>query len=79
MKIAINGEIIDTENIWKISKLLTHEEINIKWRRADFVISLFNDNQIRVNHKDAKKVSALRESLIKIWSDNQSTIPQFNL
>jgi hypothetical protein len=38
-------------------------------------------NAILIEHKSAtiKKIEDFRESIINIWSDNQSDIPQFNL
>ena len=114
MKIAINGEIIDTENIYKISKV-NSEYKGGSIQYFNFNITLFNKITVTVSNqasifldgdfrlktgyfevlkekataKDLKehpiyveafnKINNLREKIIKVWSNDQSTIPQFNL
>jgi hypothetical protein len=102
MKIAINGDIIDTKDIYKITKVQENEN---EWGKV-FYIQFFNKNEIEVaiaytqfdyntmkastqeeansiliEHKNVtvKKIEDFRQSIIDIWSDNQSDIPQFNL
>jgi len=86
MKIAINGEIIDTKDIYKITKVEKDEE----YYEFDylFYIKSFGKNEILVTlniTKDClrdetiKKLNEFRDSIVKIWSENQSDIPQFNL
>ena len=117
MKIAINGEIIDTESIYKISKVTSSYRGGsyIYYISFEFNIFLFNRKEIQVynqvsiyldkhsslmtgysevikhnatkedleNHpiyiEALSKISNLRDEIIKIWSNNQSSIPQFNL
>ena len=86
MKIAINGDIIDTENIYKITKV-EKDEIYYEFDYL-FYIKSFGKNEILVTldiTKDClrdetiQKLNEFRDSIIKIWSENQSDIPQFNL
>lgn len=115
MKIAINGDIIDTKDIYKIRDITTKDVGHLNFR---FVLHLFNGKYIDIklysntyfngnahssiktkngtinNHntgtlKDCissdeykaalNKISKFRDQIIKIWSENQSDIPQFNL
>ena len=94
MKIAINGEIIDTENIYKIGVIETGywycgEDYNYfvhtpeieECENCRFFITMF-DKQIIIIETIILKLENLnnmRNSIIKTWSENQSTIPQFNL
>lgn len=114
MKIAINGEIIDTKDIYKIGEIYEdYDNILV------FKVYLFNNHTIEVSlilpidyhnysgiisrketpyngiiMSDATmddfrkmpeyieahtRISNLRNEIIKIWSENQSEIPQFNL
>ena len=99
MKIAINGDVIDTKDIYKITKVQENEN---EWGKV-FYIQFFNKNEIElaiaytqfdysttstqeeansilIEHKNVvKKIEDFRQSIIDIWSDNQSDIPQFNL
>lgn len=102
MKIAVNGEVIDTKDIYKISRIQECDEVYGKV----FYIQLFNKIEIEVaitypkfdyngktpssqeeanalitehRQKTIDKIEAFRQSIIDIWSDNQSDIPQFNL
>ena len=89
MKIAINGEIIDTENIYKINDIDHHISKYSKFQKWNygledqdffyFKINLFENQSILVKEKDLKTLEIFRDSIIKIWSENQSAIPQFNL
>lgn len=88
MKIAINGEIIDTENIYKIGNINFCLNEGVQYY---FQIEFFNKKILAVTKyaegyhipkeidKKYLKLSEFRDSIIKIWSENQSTIPQFNL
>ena len=84
MKIAILGKIIDTENIYLISEI----NMNSFWIQSmnDKIIHVepvgFDDYlKLKITERDELRVKLenLRDSIIKIWSKNQSTIPQFNL
>jgi hypothetical protein len=117
MKIAINGNIIDTKDIYKISEITKDDIFHIHFK---FTIYLFNAKKIdckiysntyfdgagyaslkeTINfteknirkigklqdcinsnqYKEAlKKITNFRNSIVKVWSENQSDIPQFNL
>jgi DNA-directed RNA polymerase subunit F len=97
MKIAINGEIIETKNILKISTLqrtnIFHSDSG-SWeepydkkelnRDFAFTITLFNNNYILVEIRpksinEIRKIFNMYDKIIKIWSENQSDIPQFNI
>jgi len=89
MKIAINGSIIDTKDIYKIT------EVSDGGWFAGFDIYLFNvkdpifvsiggDDDVpygnRYEYKERiPELEKMREEIIKIWSENQSEIPQFNI
>ena len=86
MKIAINGDVIDTKGIYKITKV-EKDEIYYKFDYLFYIISI-GKNEILVTldiTKDCsrdetiQKLNKFRDSIIKIWSENQSDIPQFNL
>jgi hypothetical protein len=107
MIIAINGNLIDTKNIFKItpvSKEREWDDDNSRMARF-FLIVMFNnitlevfqqsfitrteplpfDNPELVESIIRAEVEAsnivfdkFRESIINVWSDNQSDIPQFN-
>lgn len=93
MKIAINGEIIDTENIYKIGNIITgywdfNEEDNWFVERKGkptardtniFTITFFKGRELILQKDDLIKLKKFRDSIIEVWSENQSTIPQFNL
>lgn len=104
MKIAINSEIIDTKDIWKIGELKgLIKNDNGEFNHCDcfkFEISIFNKESINIYssipkswnlycsdyHKwvikakiNYEKISKFREQIIKVWSENQPDIPQFNL
>lgn len=93
MKIALNGQIVETENIWKI------DEILITSIYPSFKIHFFNRKTIEVilletididyskntddqydNHKTKlySQLDLFRNKLIEVWSNNQSTIPRFD-
>ncbi len=93
MKIAVNGYIIDTENIYTIGEIKkNHYYAGNIWYHFFEIVSLNNkvieidikfDNET-LNNKhllelSIMKIDRFRNSIIKVWSDNQSTIPQFNL
>ena len=113
MKIAINGTIIDTKDIYQITSI---EEQSMDPGLLNFRILFFNNkdlyisldsnlflensrlrsyNNYRViiknnaslqdlrNHPDyiqcKSKLNEFRDRIVKVWSENQSPIPQFNL
>lgn len=89
MKIAINGEIIDTCNIYKICVIergcwerhdgkLCLCELNSTKGLYGFYIELYGKLLIGCANSDKAKTEDLRNRLIDIWSKNQSEIPQFN-
>ena len=41
------------------------------------ITSVYLDNGI--SESELNKITEFRDSIIKIWSENQSDIPQFNL
>jgi hypothetical protein len=94
MKIAINGQIIDTNNICRIDIIETgywqgNEDGDWfivtpkieKCKTCRFKIRMINKNKLTVETYISKleELKQLRESIIIAWSENQSTIPQFNL
>lgn len=115
MKIAINGDIIDTDNIYKISKIESNDSglichkfkiisyndkvIQIVYNSKCYVSASYSEyiriNNIRVTNPEEMnldyvincssyqetlaKISEFRQSIIDIWSNNQSKIVQFNL
>ena len=85
MKIAINGDIINTKNIYKITKVKKDLDYDCTYY---FKIIFFNNiiNYITIDREGnetleicKEKLSKFRDSIIKIWSEKQSDIPQFNL
>lgn len=85
MKIAINGDIINTKNIYEITKI----EKDLDYDCDYYFRIIFFNNTIKYVTIDCEgietlefcqeKLSKFRDSIIKIWSENQSDIPQFNL
>ena len=92
MKIAINGDIIDTKNIYKIHEIDRNDLTGGNWNHS-FIIESFKNKYLYVrlyftdeelqnkedNDKHFIKINEFRDSIVKIWSENQSEIPQFNL
>jgi hypothetical protein len=84
MKINVNGYLIDTENILYITEpemgndniddsgetYYTYNEL-LKFS-PHFIIKLINKEVIII-------ADNITENLVKFWSDNQSTIPNFML
>lgn len=116
MKIAINGEIIDTEYIYKFGniktntkshldhtfhiQLMNHEYMYFTESSGCYISNkytsitrldyskddMFNGERNLIDLQNSKeyissllKITKFRQSIIDIWSNNQSTIPQFNL
>lgn len=86
MLISVNGTIIDTKRIYKIDNIDYHHAGS---RTIGYSFSIFfnNNEKIKVVSKDYvyneydKKIPdfvEFRDSIIKIWQENQSEIPQFN-
>lgn len=94
MLISVNGTIIDTKRIYKITKIETYS-ITSKGFNHFFTIFFNNSEKLEIvsndhsyeetrkfeNYKPSKVdlFSNFRDSIIKIWQENQSEIPQFNL
>jgi hypothetical protein len=112
MIIAVNGNIIDTKNIFKITPISKESEWDDNNSRMAkfFLIVMFNNITLEIyqqSHlirtwnerteplplhntellesiiKPEREASNIvfdkfRESIISVWSDNQSDIPQFN-
>ena len=85
MKIAINGEIIDTCDIWKISEIydggwFAQFEISFLGERKSIAVGVSSE-AVGLKTYTAKlpKLISMRTRIINIWSESQSTIPQFNL
>lgn len=106
MIVAINGNLIDTKNIFKITPISKEKEWDYDNDRdaRHFLIVMFNNISLEVFQQshisteplpfdnpelaqsiiranvEASNVAfdKLRESIINVWSDNQSDIPQFN-
>lgn len=96
MKIVVNGSVVDTELIWKISPI--KESHHSSFTAFKFTIDFFQWKSLvveldsralfgetDVNWWDKSKVeeirnhlSMFRDSIISVWSENQSKIPQFN-
>lgn len=108
MKIAVQRQIIDTDNIYSISEILedTYDKVHY------FIIESFNEKIINVSIKfdfrtkeevaenpnlaklsnedyktfrtnlrthNKNKLEKMRQDIVKIWSENQSSIPNFNI
>lgn len=76
MKIAINGEIIDTKDICRIKKAGYLDGDDSVY---GFCILTHSKHTIVVRGSVKTDVKKIRNKIIKIWVDNQSDIPQFNL
>lgn len=94
MKIAINGNIIDPENIFIITPIeglvgyfydgCFHsteqgKPSDKKYDQYRFEIKLFNSNSLSFMNQDKEKITNFRNKIVTIWLNNQSTIPQINL
>lgn len=93
MKISINGEIIDTDRIFKITPVIRGyfddldgyfiEDKGGNTEYCDYLyifqIEFFDKRLIEIENKSQEKLIKFREDIIKVWSQNQSIIPQFNL
>lgn len=116
MKIAINGNIIDTKKIYNITPIENSDRkytnrINEPGKKYDYLgfsfnIEFLNKKSLCINctgdnifprrenyhwndwYKENYEnkyellrihIEKFRDSIIKIWSENQSDIPQFNL
>jgi len=83
MKISIEGTIIDTKNIYCINEVSYGSFSIISFNKNILTISEGSERYwyLTKNEKQIldNKLNKLRDSIIKIWSENQPTIPQFNL
>lgn len=112
MKIAVNGNIIDTKHIYKITEIKNAlynsyaGPTDPHYLGYSFNIDFFNKRELIITisgddlfprkpnyawndwYKEnyeckfqlmKEKIEKLRQSIIKIWLENQSEIPQFNL
>lgn len=86
MKIAINGSIIETENIYEITPI---NQIRSQYKNHfGFEIRIFNNelpisiNKVALDEQEITVISdaltKVREGIIALWSNNQSKIPQIN-
>jgi hypothetical protein len=83
MIIAINGKTIDTKNIYII------DDVKPGNGMPYFEITMFNDIRITVSNRYdncytksqmpeiMEKLEELKQSIVEIWKNDQSTIPQF--
>lgn len=94
MLISVNGTIIDTKRIYKITKIGLY---NTTSEGFIHIFTIFFNNTEKLNvlsneysWEEKRKFdkyepseidlfSDFRNSIIKIWQENQSEIPQFNL
>lgn len=85
MKVSVLGNIIDTEDIYMITKVmedLNNYSFEIKFfNHKEFTVSTYyhnvydsSKNSKENNELKKEKVSKLRDELIKLWSNNQSDI-----
>lgn len=83
MLISINGTVINTKSIYMI------ENIKDLGKNGDigimgFIIKFFNTPyflEITIfdkSNNSNQTLSEFRDSIVKIWQENQSEIPQFN-
>lgn len=85
MKIAINGEIIDTCDIWKISEIIdggwfAQFKISFLGERKSITVGISSEAiGLKTCAEKLPKLISMRTKIVSIWSENQSTIPQFNL
>ena len=84
MKVAVNGSIIDTKNIYMITPV-TKEEDYIDddiWAKY-FTIVMFNNVRLEVYSKTEPNNIILLESkrqiIVDLWLADQSELLQFNL
>lgn len=119
MKIAINGQIVDTDTIFSVSEkiyenqneycfdvnffdeksitvsiykrnmsgnkahnmyMFVHEKINkpfLELSEKEQNIRVFLWNAIPTENKN--KIEKMRQDIVKIWSENQSKIPTFDI
>lgn len=85
MKIIVQGNLVDTESIVKIGPVLDGPELmNTMYGTFGFWIYVLNGKDILVveydfNSRAPKEIIDLHAAIVKIWTDNKSDIPQFNL
>ena len=82
MLISINGTIIDTKNIYQITEIEDggtgwYFAFNIKFNQKENLRVEIDEDDVNENSRN--KITTYRNSIIKIWQENQSEIPQFNL
>lgn len=83
MIIAVNGYVINTENIYTICPVSKNPDYTDDDILAyNFEIRMFNNV---VHYVYSKKnitrddLEVFRQSIIEIWAANQSTLPQFEI
>lgn len=91
MLISINDTIINTDNIYQITPIITgyweftedskwfvqKENKTIALNINKFDIILFNKHTLTFENADITKLSTFRNSIIKIWNENQTKILKF--
>lgn len=93
MLISVNGTIINTKRIYKITKIGIYNTTN---KGFIYIFTIFFNNTEKLNvlsndysweevknfnkyePSEVDLFSNFRESIIKIWQENQTQIPQFN-
>jgi hypothetical protein len=84
MKVAVNGSIIDTKNIYMITPV-TKEEDYIDddiWAKY-FTIVMFNNVRLEVYSKTEPNniilLESTRQTIVDLWLADQSELLQINL
>ena len=94
MKIAINGTVIDTKDIYKITPVrfcgdyftFNVYQFNVKY---PIEVNKYYERNWSISNEELEKtlkyrinfnkINKFRDDIIFIWSRNQSKIPQFNI
>lgn len=113
MKIIVDKQIIETENIYSITEIKEEKwnsedgEVNGRIGCYSFEIKMYNDKNILIdawvrseNHTDDEpsyftkmtkqqnieraeyyynKIKKMHDGIVSVWSNNQTTIPKFEL
>lgn len=82
MLIAINGELIKTENIWCIDEEVCYGDNILGHYMAHFTIYLFGREAIEIRIEDEEKLDQIlkmHKEIVDLWSNNQGDIPRFKI
>jgi len=77
MKISVLGNIIETKDIYLISKI-KEEKSSLRFLGYSFIIKFFNDKDLKIFIEDGRKlevINKLRNEVIKYWEENKTEIP----